>query len=116
MAFSRPLTFGAEVYMVNSMKIEFRDKRMALILTEKAHELGLPPAVIKACRSKLVFLDAAPDELSIRNWKSLQYKKLEGDKHGRRTVRINDQYRIVFTIDEDTNPPTIVIWEIGDPH
>lgn len=97
------------------MKIVFANKRLALIHTEKAHELGLPFAAIKGAREKLNFLAEAPDERTIRNWKSLQYKRLEGT-HDRRQIRINDQYRIVFTIENDAVPPMITILEIGDPH
>ena len=79
------------------MKIEFRDKRLALIRTERAHELGLPFAVVKRAREKLIVIEAAPDERTLRNWKSLNYKKLEGEKKGLRQVRINDQYRICFS-------------------
>ncbi|WP_295205305.1 type II toxin-antitoxin system RelE/ParE family toxin [uncultured Brevundimonas sp.] len=97
------------------MKIEFADKRLALIRTDRAHELGLPFAVIKVARQKLVFLEAAPDERTIRNWKSLNYKKLEGFSDGRRQIRINEQYRIVFLV-EETHPPVLQIIEIGDTH
>ena len=98
------------------MKIEFGNKRLALIRTDKAHELGLPFNVIRSCRDKLTFIEAAPDERSLRNWKSLNYKKLEGSSDERRTVRINDQYRIEFTLDNGTHPPVVTIWEIGDTH
>jgi proteic killer suppression protein len=98
------------------MKIEFRDKHLALIRTERAHELKLPFAVIRTCRDKLVAIENAPDERTLRNWKSLNYKKLEGDKEGRRQIRINDQFRIVFTLDETMSPPIVVIIEIGDTH
>lgn len=97
------------------MKIVFADKRLALIRTERAHELGLPFAVIKAARDKLNFLAEAPDERTLRNWKSLNYKRLEGI-NDRRQIRINDQYRIVFTIENSATPPVITILEIGDPH
>ena len=106
----------AEAHILDRMKIEFGDKRLALIRTDKAHELGLPFAVIRACRDKLTFIEAAPDERSLRNWKSLHYKKLEGDRDERRTIRINDQYRIVFTINNDCDPPVVTILEIGDTH
>ncbi len=96
------------------MKIEFRDKRLALIRTDRAHELRLPIGVIKACREKLIFIDAAPDERSLRNWKALRYKKLEGsDEH---QIRINDQYRIRFLLDNDAQPPVMTILEISDTH
>jgi proteic killer suppression protein len=98
------------------MKIEFRDKRLAIIRTERAHKLKLPVAVIKAAREKLLLIEAAPDERTLRNWRSLNFKKREGDKEGRRTIRVNDQYRILLVLDETTTPPTVVILDIGDTH
>ena|SRR6185312_538600 len=98
------------------MKIVFAHKRLALIHTPKAHELGLPFAIIKGAREKLIFLAEAPDERTIRNWKSLNYKKREGTKNDERQIRINGQYRIIFTIDTESVPPVITITEIGDPH
>lgn len=97
------------------MKIVFADRRLALIHTDRAHELGLPFAVIKGAREKLRFLAEAPDERTLRNWKALNYKRREGS-HDQRQVRINDQFRIIFTLDNDTNPPEITILSIGDPH
>lgn len=96
------------------MKIVFADKRLALIRTDRAHELRLPFGVIKSARDKLNFLAEAPDEQTLRNWKSLNYKKREG-ADDQRQIRINDQYRIIFTIGDDI-PPVITILEIGDPH
>jgi proteic killer suppression protein len=96
------------------MRIEFADKRLAIIRTPKAHKLGLPVAVIKSCLDKLVVIEGATSELTLKNWKSLDYKKLEGsDEH---QIRINDQYRMRFKLDETTVPPTIWITFIGDPH
>jgi proteic killer suppression protein len=97
------------------MKIVFADKRVALIRTDRAHELGLPFAVIKGAREKLNFLAEAPDERTLRNWKSLNYKRREG-VDDQRQVRINEQYRIIFTIDNEAVPPVITILDIGDPH
>jgi proteic killer suppression protein len=96
------------------MKIEFATERLALIRTERAHELGLPVSVVKSCRTKLQFIEAAPDERTLRNWKSLEFKKLEGSEQ--RQIRINDQYRMRFLLDSSTDPPTVTVTDIGDPH
>jgi proteic killer suppression protein len=98
------------------MKIEFADDDLARICTDQAFRLGLPVAVIKAARNKLVQMEAAQDERDLRNLKSLNYKKRKGDCDGERSVRINDQYRIVFTLADHTKPPAIVIIRIGDDH
>lgn len=96
------------------MKLEFGDPRLAVIRTGRAHELGLPDGVVKSAQRKLNFVESAPDERSLRNWKSLNYKKLEGYADERRQIRLNDQFRIVLRVDGD--PPVATILEIGDPH
>jgi proteic killer suppression protein len=96
------------------MKIEFADSRLALIRTDQAHKLGLPIGVIKSCRNKLLVIESASTELTLRNWKSLDYKKIEGsDEH---QIRLNDQYRMRFRLDTTTSPPTVTVTFIGDPH
>ena len=98
------------------MRIEFADDGLRRICTDEAHRLGLPIAVIKAARRKLIQLEAAKDERDLRNLKGLHYKKLSGEREGQRSIRINDQYRIVFTISENERPPVATILEIDDIH
>ena len=62
------------------MRIEFAEQRLALIRTDHAHKLGLPISVIKSCRDKLHAIENASTELTLRNLKSLNYKKLEGSE------------------------------------
>lgn len=98
------------------MEVVFADPELALVETDQAGNLRLSVAIIKSARRKLTLLRAAPDERSLRNWKSLHYEKLKGDRDGQRSVRLNDQYRLVFLLDETTAPPTIVIISIEDYH
>ncbi|MDR6659722.1 proteic killer suppression protein [Tardiphaga robiniae] len=98
------------------MRIVFDDERLSRICTDEAHRLGLPIAVISAARRRLIQLDAARDERDLRNLKGMHYKKLSGDREGQRSVRINDQYRIVFTVEDAERPPVIRILEIDDIH
>jgi len=49
-----------------------------------------------ACR-KLDMLDAAQDLLDLRAPPGNRLEKLKGDLTGRFSIRINDQYRIVFS-------------------
>jgi proteic killer suppression protein len=96
------------------MKIEFANARDALIRTDRAMELGLPVGVIKSAQNKLRFIEAAPDERTLRNWKSLEFKKLEGSET--RQIRLNDQYRMHFLVDNTQVPPLVTVTFIGDPH
>jgi proteic killer suppression protein len=98
------------------MKVEFRDSRLALIRTDRAAETRLPVSVIKSCREKLILIEAAPDERTLRNWKSLHYEKLSGTREGQRSIRLNDQWRLVFEIDVICSPPIVTVLEVGDYH
>src|SRR5713226_1293182 len=98
------------------MKIEFRERRWALIQTERAAETGLPISVIKACREKLVVLAAATDERTLRNWRSLRYEKLKGPREGQRSIRLNNQWRLVFEFDDAQKPPAIMVVAVEDYH
>ena len=98
------------------MRIVFADRALGLIETEEAGATRLPIAVIKSARRKLMVLRAATDDRSLRNWKSLHYEKLRGDRDGLRSIRLNDQYRMVFELNEKTNPQTVTIVSIEDYH
>jgi proteic killer suppression protein len=98
------------------MEIEFRDRHLALIETNRAAETKLPISVINSCRQKLVVMRAAPDERTLRNWKSLHYEKLLGDREGQRSIRLTRQWRLVFTLDDARSPPAIKVLSIEDYH
>lgn len=99
------------------MVVDYQDSRLALIESEHAAaETNYPLEVISSYKRKVAVLRAAPDERTLRNWKSLHYEKLKGDKDGQRSIRLNDQWRVVFTIDTEARPNRIVVTAIEDYH
>lgn len=98
------------------MDIEFADSTIELIETDQGGRTGLPVPVIKSARRKLVAMRAAPDERALRNWKSLHYEKLNGDRDGQRSVRLNDKYRMVFVLDNNAEPQKATILSVEDYH
>lgn len=98
------------------MNIVFANTSLALVETDRASETKLPVAIIKSARRKLNVLRAAPDDRSLRNWKSLHYEQLDGNRAGQRSIRLNDQYRMVFEMNQTTQPPTITVLTIEDYH
>jgi toxin HigB-1 len=93
------------------MDVEFRDKTLGLVETDRAAETRLPISVINSLRKKLVVIRAAPDERTLRNWKSLHYEKMEGLE---RSIRINDQYRLIFTLDTECRPNKVTVLRVWD--
>ena len=97
------------------MDIEFRDKSLALIETDRAAETKLPASVINSFRDKMVVLRAAPDERTLRNWKSLHYEKLKGQE-GESSIRLNKKWRVVFLIETGCKPNRITVLSVEDYH
>ena len=93
------------------MDIKFRDEKLALVETDRAAETKLPVSVINSLRKKLGILRAAPDERTLRNWKSLHYEKMDGDE---KSIRLNDQYRLIFTLDTECRPNKVTVLRIWD--
>jgi proteic killer suppression protein len=70
----------------------------------------------KSARRKLTVIRAAPDDRSLRNWKSLHYEKLKGGRDGMRSIRLNDQFRMILTVDESQSPQVATVIAIEDYH
>ncbi len=102
--------------MLRGVKVAFQDPELARIRTGNARSLSLPVAVIKAARRKLDAIEAALDERNLRNWKSLHYEQLQGNRKGQHSIRLNDQWRLVFRLDNTTTPPTVTVIAIEDYH
>ena len=97
------------------MEIDFRDATLALVETDRAAETRLPIAVINSLRDKLVVLRAAADERTLRNWRSLHYEKLSRPGE-QRSIRLNKQWRLVFTIDTKAKPNRMTVLGVEDYH
>jgi len=98
------------------MRVRHANKATSLVETDKAHKTGLPVAIIAAARRKLRFLRGCLDERDIRALKSNHFEKLKGDRDGEHSVRLNDQWRLTFRIDNTQDPKEIEITAIEDYH
>lgn len=96
------------------MKVRFGDDRLALVETNQAHRLKLPVQVVQVARRRIRFLREAQDERDLYSMVSLHYEKLTGVREGQRSIRLNDQWRILLEIDRDCQPLEIVILEISN--
>lgn len=55
------------------------------------------PQIIKSYKRRVEQLRAAPRPETLYQLNALNFEALKGDKAGRFSVRVNDQYRIEFT-------------------
>lgn len=98
------------------MEIEINDERVSDAESDRWKKTKLPLSVVKSIRRKLPVLRAAPDERTLRNWKSLHYEKLEGERKDQRSIRLNDQWRLVFGISSTDGQQRLTGLKLVDYH
>lgn len=67
--------------------------------TDKKHRFQ--PDIVKRYISRINTLKNKESIEALYNMKSLHYEVLKGDKAGISSIRVNDQYRIEFTVSEE---------------
>ena len=65
-------------------------------LFDRERNRVVPPQVARRARRKLLLVDAATEIAFLRVPPGNRLEKLTGDRVGRWSIRINDQYRICF--------------------
>ncbi|MBI1756394.1 MAG: type II toxin-antitoxin system RelE/ParE family toxin [Fimbriimonas ginsengisoli] len=96
------------------MEFRFDDPKLELLYSTGGGPLRtkLSEAIVRQFFKVVGNIDAATDERELRALKSRRFEKLSGDLAGRYSMRLNDQFRLVFKFDDKV----LVIEEIKDYH
>ena len=78
--------------------------------TDKKHRYQ-PQIIRKYIRVIDTMIDT-PDVQGLLRYRSLNYEKLKGDKAGLSSVRVNDQYRIEFTVSRNDAETVVTVCNI----
>ena len=99
------------------MILEFEDDDLHRLYTEP--EFWLPwmgPDLTNQYLKKMGLIASAPDERDLRAMRSLHLEKLEGDRKGQHSIRLNDQYRLIFRLRTGDDGRVAVVIEVVDYH
>lgn len=70
------------------------------------------PDIIRRYQKAINFLKGATSIETLRRINSLNYEVLSGDKAGRSSIRINNQYRVEFTVNTTEEEPILTICNV----
>lgn len=74
----------------------FKGKFAEIILQGRKVPKGFPADLAKAARIKLIMVDAAGFLEALKSPPGNRLEALKGDLSGKHSIRINDQWRVVF--------------------
>ena len=99
------------------MRIDFEDDDLRRLYEERDFVLPrIGPEVTKAFRKTVGFLVAAPTQADLREYRALRLKKLQGDRQGQYSVRLNRQWRLIIRFETDSDGQLLVVIEVVDYH
>ena len=98
------------------MDISFANARLRRLYATGKGARNLPPDAVDAFFEVMAALAAMPDERELYQLKSFHYEKLKGDRAGQHSVRLWQQWRLCFTIEQDEEGRYLSIVEITDYH
>jgi toxin HigB-1 len=101
--------------MMPAMQVRFPDKKLERLEVEPG-DGGFPPEVVSLYRKRLQFVRSATDERDFYGMKSLRYEKLKGRRHGQRSMRLNDQWRLILELGDQGKDRIVVVVAIADYH
>lgn len=98
------------------MDVEFRDGKIDRLETDESYTAGFSREIVKMFRRRMQQIRAATDERAFYALKSLHYEKLKGDRSHQKSMRINDQWRLILEIGSRDDGQYAVIVSIEDYH
>ncbi len=99
------------------MRIDFKDDNLRRLYRDPGyHARGVGPELARAYRKTMQVLVAARDERDLYALKSLHFEKLKGGRSGQHSIRLNEQWRLIVTLEETDQGRIVNIVEIVDYH
>ena len=98
------------------MDVRFANNDLDRLETDPDFDAGFDIAIVRRFRRTMQFIRAAPDERTFCQMKSLHYEKLKGKRSHQRSMRLNDQWRLILEIEQQEDGKLVVIVSIEDYH
>jgi|SRR5215467_2253681 len=80
------------------MEVEFANDGLDRLETDRDFTAGLSKEIVRGFRKAMQAIRAATDERDLYLLRGLRFKKLEGSRSHQRSMRINDQWRLILEI------------------
>lgn len=96
------------------MKVHYKERYLEELYetgqtTDKKHRFQ--PEIVEKYQERIRAMYAASHVGALLRRRSFHFKYLQGDKKGQCSIRVDDKYRIIFTVStEETQPVTTICY------
>jgi len=98
------------------MDVDYKDEKLRKVEIDPNEDCGRGEAVTNGFRKRMQSIRAALDERDFYAQKSLRFEKLKGSRDHERSMRINDQWRLIVEIVGEAPNKKVLIVGIEDYH
>lgn len=99
------------------MRFRFVDDDLQRLYEDQsAHHPRFGVDVVTSFRKKVAFIQACETMQDVRSMRSLHLEQLKGDRKGQQSIRLNDQWRLIFETETDNDGALLAIITIVDYH
>jgi proteic killer suppression protein len=94
------------------VRICFIDNKIKRLYTHGDGAKRFPQEVVHAFLRRIRHIEAAQDERDLRTPASVHYEQLQGEYAGKDSMRLNRQWRLILSVEEDAKGKHVVVHEI----
>jgi len=98
------------------MRVRHRDAKLERLESDLAFDAGFGRPVVRGYRKVMAWIRSADDERDFYALKSLHYEKLKGTRSHQRSMRLNDQFRLILELEQAVPEKIVVVVAIEDYH
>jgi len=95
------------------MKVLFATQELADLYEESPDNITgkqrIPHEVLRQYHKKVIILESISELRELYNFRSLNFEALKGDRKGQFSIRLNQQYRLIFTINRNGELEILII-------
>lgn len=99
------------------MKVEFKTEYLEYLYETPTEDIkgkhAFGKEIIKQFKKKVEILISISNILQLRQFRGLNFEYLKGDRKGECSIRLNDQYRLLFEQKSENEIEIILINEIS---
>lgn len=101
---------------MGDMDVRHDDKDLGRLEADPNYRSGLDMPIVRAFHRVMLILRAISNETGLYSFKSLRCKKLQGKRSQERSLRLNDQWRLIVALEKREGGNLLVVKGIEDYH